>query len=421
MGSSDMGNRPPLQQLLLPAPPAPNGPANPSAKMDPHIDLLSGEELLTPQTDRPLALVPVIQPSTCPSPQENALALVDTFSQSNDTSSPHSLDSHTVNPAAQPLPSTPQFQHQQQKQLLQPQQLTVYSNGSAQNTVLSQYEQAPCVQGGAHLNHESDSSWNGTQSLGTQQQAHTYGANGQSNRALPPPPWEAQPMQASNQGSENLQSMQSMLPPHSMQSDHLGILQPPSMQSSQLGMMISQPMQTAPVYTQQLLQGSSSGGMYIQQMQSRSPGGMYHQQTQSDMYPQQMQYSSLGGMYPQQMQSGQLTSVYPQMLQTNWQQVSAYPHSMQGATQMSIYPQPLQGAQLPGYPYGPFIEQRMNGLSMQDDSSRFMNSSYQTSTSSYLQAKKPAKPEDKLFGDLVDIAKSMPTKRNPSKVGSLSS
>ncbi|KAL4194002.1 hypothetical protein AMTRI_Chr05g66580 [Amborella trichopoda] len=65
------------------------------------------------------------------------------------------------------------------------------------------------------------------------------------------------------------------------------------------------------------------------------------------------------------------------------------------------------------------LTQRTYGLSLQDE--RYNMSPYQMSTSSYLNQQpmnKPAKPEDKLFGDLVDFAKSKP-KATPSKVGSL--
>ena len=103
---------------------------------------------------------------------------------------------------------------------------------------------------------------------------------------------------------------------------------------------------------------------------------------------------------------------------------------------------PMQGSQLTLYGYGlqpgaqfydqrrPMylsaganeLAQRMYGLSMQGNSTYMnMTPSYQTPTSSsYLQqSSKPPKPEDKLFGDLVNMAKSKPIKPSANKIGSL--
>ncbi|KAJ8644773.1 hypothetical protein MRB53_006521 [Persea americana] len=388
--TSSPGYQRPLQQSLLAAPPAPNGPSNPSAKMEPHIDLLSGDAL---------ALVPISQPTASPpSNQHNMLelALVDMFTENNNAPT---LDTQAVAPGAQTTPSTPQFQQQQPPQ---PLESNIYSNGVL-NTMQPQYEQTPYMQT-AYLNHSSESTWNrqGAQNSDPQQQALAYDANTQSNGALPPPPWEAQPMQSSYEGTEHVQPTQVMPSPQTMQSSQfMGMppsqpmqsshLQPPPMQNGQLAVMHSQPAPNGGLYPQQM-QNGPSGGMYPQQMQSGSLGGMY---------PQQMQNSQHGGMYYQQMQSGQQTSMYPQ--------------PMHGVPQMPIYSQP-------GYSYGQvpgaqFLEQRMHGLSMQDGN-RYMNPSYQTPSSSYLQSSMPAKPEDKLFGDLVDIAKLKPNKPDASKVGS---
>ncbi|KAE8691411.1 branched-chain-amino-acid aminotransferase-like protein 3 [Hibiscus syriacus] len=51
------------------------------------------------------------------------------------------------------------------------------------------------------------------------------------------------------------------------------------------------------------------------------------------------------------------------------------------------------------------------------DSNGTRNSSYQVQTSSYMPPTKPSKPEDKLFGDLVDMAKIKSTKTNPARPG----
>ncbi|XXG45794.1 hypothetical protein AAC387_Pa02g0781 [Persea americana] len=488
--SSGPENQAPLQQLLLPAPPAPNGPATPSAKMEPHIDLLS-DDFFTPQADNSLALVPVSQPPTTTSPsynQQNILALADMFSLDN--SAPASLVAQSVHSATQLYPSTPQSQPQ--KQPLQPEEPVIYSNGSMQNTAQPQYEQMPYMQT-AHSNPESDSSWNaqGAQSLDPQQQALVYGANTQSSGGLPPPPWEAQQMQSGYVGSEHLQSAQGMPPPQpmqssqfagmppsqSMQSGHLVGTQPPPMQNGHQ-LMYSQPTQTGGFYPQQMQSGplsgmypqfmqsgsglsgvnvmypqqmqnggGPSGVMYPQQMQiTNGPsGGMYTQQMRSGngpsggIYPQQMHSSSgpPSGIYPQQMQSGQMTNMHPQSMQTGQfafihpqlmqggQQVGMYSQPNQSSPQMGLYSQPMQSGQPAGYLYdqlrgASFLEQRMHGLSMEDDSSsRYMNASYQSPSSGYQQPMRPAKPEDKLFGDLLDIAKMKPNKSNPSRVGSL--
>ena len=85
----------------------------------------------------------------------------------------------------------------------------------------------------------------------------------------------------------------------------------------------------------------------------------------------------------------------------------------------------MYGNQMAGYVYGygqqqnpQFLDQRMSGLSIRDDSA-LRNSSYQPSFPSYVPSEKPSKPEDKLFGDLVDIAKFKPTKTPPGRAGSM--
>lgn len=166
--TSSPGNQRPLQQSLLAAPPAPNGPSNPSAKMEPHIDLLSGDAL---------ALVPISQPSASPpSDQHNMLelALVDMFPGNNNAPT---LDTQAVAPAAQATPSTPQFQQQQQQQPPQPLESNIYSNGVL-NTMQPQYEQTPYMQN-AYLNHSSESTWDGqgAQNSDPQQQALAYGTS----------------------------------------------------------------------------------------------------------------------------------------------------------------------------------------------------------------------------------------------------
>lgn len=59
----------------------------------------------------------------------------------------------------------------------------------------------------------------------------------------------------------------------------------------------------------------------------------------------------------------------------------------------------------------------MYGLSVRDANG--MNNSYQVSAPSYVTPSKPSRPEDKLFGDLVDFAKLKPTKPTSGAAGSV--
>lgn len=155
----------------MPAPPASNGSATPAAKIDPHMDLLSGEAYNTPKNENLLALVPVSEPLATSVSDQNLLALVDMFPQNNTNNSngnpSNSLDLHPAFPASQTYPAAPQLQLQPQ----QAQQSALYPNGGVPNTHAPQYEQATYDQG-AQLNH-AGSTWNGqvAQGLNPQQQA----------------------------------------------------------------------------------------------------------------------------------------------------------------------------------------------------------------------------------------------------------
>ncbi|KAM6574694.1 hypothetical protein CsatA_023021 [Cannabis sativa] len=65
-----------------------------------------------------------------------------------------------------------------------------------------------------------------------------------------------------------------------------------------------------------------------------------------------------------------------------------------------------------------YLEQRLYGLSVRDNG---IHNSCPVSTSSYVPPSKSFKPEDKLFDDLVDIAKfkSSVTKSPSSRAGSM--
>lgn len=169
--TSSTGNQPPRQQLLLPAPPTSNDPTPPLIKLDPHMDLLSGDDYATPEPENSLALVPVSVPPATPSSQQNILSLSDMFSHNN--SPANSLYSQSAYPSSQTYPSTSTYQQQQS---LQPPQPAFHSNGSVPNSGRPQYEQAPYTQ----VTNSDDGlspSWNGqsAQGLNLQQQALIYG------------------------------------------------------------------------------------------------------------------------------------------------------------------------------------------------------------------------------------------------------
>ncbi|KAJ0989251.1 hypothetical protein J5N97_007607 [Dioscorea zingiberensis] len=397
--STSTNNQPPLQQLLLPAPPTSNASATP-ARIDPNMDLLSGDDYNTPRAENSLALVPVNAPlANISASDQNVLALADMFAQASNTNNSNDPTSTLAsNPA---FPAAPQLQ-------LQTSQPGLYPNGGIQNSGTPQYQQAANGHG-PQLNHNKPA-WNGEVAQGfnsQQQQTFGYGASDQGGD-FPPPPWETQ----------------------TMQSNHVDGLQP--QQSPQFGVLQSQP-----------VQGSQFGVVPPQQMQGTQFGVMQ---------PQQMQGTQFGGMQPQPIQGGQFGGMYPSPMQNNQQGV--YPSPMHNNQIAGVYLQPIQGVQLPGmhqtpmqmqltgYSYGqqpeiqfydprrsayPYpssndLSQRMYGLSMHDKNTYMnMNSSYQMSASSSLytqQSNKPAKPEDKLFGDLVNMAKSKQSKPPVNKVGS---
>lgn len=142
-----MGTHPPL--LSLPAAPTNNSAATPQPKLDPKIDLLSGDDY-----NDTLALVPVGEPQPAtPSSQQNALVLADFFPPSNNT--PNSSNAQPAYPAGQTYSSTPQFQQQQNNQSPQS---PFYPNGNMPTTMGSnQYEQSIYSQG-------SNPAWNGQSS-----------------------------------------------------------------------------------------------------------------------------------------------------------------------------------------------------------------------------------------------------------------
>ncbi|PSS01191.1 TOM1-like protein [Actinidia chinensis var. chinensis] len=345
-------------QLLLPAPPAANGPATTLKKADPKMDLLSGDDFNSPSAANSLALVPVgePQPASPVANQQNALALVDMFSPNN--------GNETVSSVGRAYPSTPQYQVQQN---FQHSQTSAYPNGIGPNMMAPQYEQSVYAQG-------PNPAWNGQ--ISPQQHPHSpvYGA--ESSSSLPPPPWEAQPPDNSQLG---------------------GGQYPQPMQVTQVVVTHTQPMPSGVPQGSQPVGNDQVVGMYIQSITSGHLSAINNQGILSNhmarMHPQLIPWGQQMGVYPQQMQSGQAGYMYPQQMYSN---------------QMPGYGQ-QQNAQ--------FLEQRISGLTFRDDSA-LMNSSYHP-TPSYVPSGKPSKPEDKLFGDLVDIAKFQPAKTGPGRAGSM--
>lgn len=142
-------------------------------------------------------------------------------------------------------------------------------------------------------------------------------------------------------------------------------------------------------------------GMYIQPITSGHLSAINNQAVQSNQFVGMQQPQPAMGMYPQ-MQPAQMAYMYAQQMYAN--QMGGYGY---------------------GYGYGQqqntqFLDQRMSGLSVRDDGV-LGTPSHPGSAPSYVHVPsgKPSKPEDKLFGDLVDMNKFKPTKSTPGRAGSM--
>ncbi|XP_073051809.1 TOM1-like protein 9 isoform X2 [Primulina eburnea] len=340
-------------QLLLPAPVETSSQSTTSTNADPKIDLLSGDDFNSP-TANSRALVPVGEPHPA-SPvasQQNALTLVDMFSQSN--------NNQPANPIGQVNPSSYQFQQPN----FQSPQPSVYPNDSVSGPMLPQYEQSVHSQA-------SSSVWNGQITQQQQPASPSYGA--QSGGAFPPPPWEAQ-LDDSRPAINH---------PQQMQVTNVAVHLQPSPNGTYIPGLPTVP-----------ITGSHFSGMNSLPVQN------------NQIVPQPVQNQLPMGMYPQPLQSGQMTYVYSQ--QTYGDQT--VPHGYSYGCGYGYVQGPQHNAQ--------FLEQNMFGLSMRDDTA-LRTSSYAVSTPSYVPPGKPNKPEDKLFGDLVDITKFKPAKSTPDRAGSM--
>lgn len=177
-----------------------------------------------------------------------------------------------------------------------------------------------------------------------------------------------------------------------------------------------------------------AGAQYPQPMQvapmivTRAPSSAH-----SPLGHQPIGHDQVVGMYIQPITSSHLSAINTQVGQS--QQLGLHPQLIQGGPYMgmlsqqmppgqmaSMYAQQVYGNQLAGYGYGQpqgaqYLDQRMYGLSVSDNNG--LRNSYQVSTSSYVPPAKPSKPEDKLFGDLVDMAKVKSAKPTPGRAGSM--
>ncbi|KAL3655667.1 hypothetical protein CASFOL_000063 [Castilleja foliolosa] len=332
-------------QLSLSAPPTTNSQLTTPTKADPKIDLLSGDDFNSP-TANSLALVPVGQPQPA-SPvasQQNVLALVDMFSDSNNIQ----LPSNSIGQA--------QFQQQPNFQSPQP---SIYPNVTVLGPMAPQQDQSQYSQGTA-------SAWNGQITQQQQPPSPVYGAQ---SSAFPPPPWESQ--------------LDNSLPAVSQPQQMQGVINPsgPSPSTSYANDQV-----VGASYNGHLTTSNQMVGMHPYPVQSPQHMAMYSQQP--TMQPGGHQMGGGGGyMYPQQMQmyGNQMAAGYGY----------SYGYGQQQNTQ--------------------YLQQGMSGLSMGDNSG--LRHSY--STPSIVPSGKPPKPEDKLFGDLVDISKFKPGKTTPGRTGSM--
>lgn len=330
---------------LVPTAPASNGTATMMTKFDRQMDLLSGDDFNSPVADNTLAIVPVGQPMPA-SPvanDQNTLALIDMFSESN--------NNQHVSPIERSNPATPPYQQQQNFQTQQ----SAYLNGTGPRKQGPQFEQSLYTQG-------ANSTWNGQMPPQPQLQP-PFGA--QSNGSFPAPPWEAQPVVDNTYPNGNQYNQPTQVSP--------------------VFLAHSQPTVNGVPLVQYPMGNDQVVGMYVQPITARHLAAMSNQM----------------GTYPQQMQSGQMAFMYPQQ--------------MYGNNQMGVY----GNAHGYGNGYGngqnaQYIDQQMSALSVRANGGVKI-SAYQSSTPSG----KASKPEDKLFGDLVDISKFKPTKTGPAIGGSM--
>ncbi|KAM1200568.1 hypothetical protein ACFX2I_016837 [Malus domestica] len=392
----------PLNQLLLTAPPTTNGSTS-TAKADPRMDLLSGDDFVSPKADASLALVPVGQQPTTPVNQQNALALIDMFGTEN---VPNPVNTHPTNAASQPNPSPPQFPQQQN---FQSPQAGFLPNGNAPIMGVPQYEQSPFAHGAAPA-------WNGqmVQSQPLQQQPASPGYGSPTSGSLPPPPWEAQSIDDGSPVAGSRFSPPPLQVTTKVVVNSPGGFHPQGPHSDQVVGMYIQPITTTHLSAINNQVGPSNHlGLPSSPVQGPFTG----------MTPQAIQAGQMTSMYPQQMYGGNQLVPYGYDQQQQQHQAYALQQQQQQYQQQQAYAlqqqqhayalQQQQQQQQQQYA----LQQQMYGLSVRDGNG--MKNPYQVSAPSYVPPSKPSRPEDKLFGDLVDFAKMKPTKTTPGAAGSV--
>ncbi|CAN7113287.1 unnamed protein product [Brassica rapa subsp. narinosa] len=318
----------------------------------PKIDLLSGDDFETPNGENSLALVPLgpAQPSSPVPTPDNSMVLIDMLSDNNCESSTPTSSPHSHN---QMVPQN-------------------YSNGFGQgssgpvwNLQITQQPSSP-----AYGNQNQPFSPTFSPPISPH-----YGGQNNNVLALPPPPWEAQSPSSSPHYS----------PTHPMQVTQVVIT----------------------THTHQPLGYNPQGG---------SPHAFNNNPQGGSPYAINNNNNNMFGMIPPPMTGGHM---------------QPFGHHNPAATYGGYggQPQPPQqyfGEQQMYGGYGgqpqlsqeQLVEQQMYGMSLQDNGASNANPYQVSSHPSGLNYQQPMmkpvnkKPEDKLFGDLVELSKSKkPTER----------
>ncbi|CAM8895343.1 unnamed protein product [Rhodiola kirilowii] len=326
------------------APSTMNGWTTASINENSNVDLLSGDGFNSSKVENSLALVPSEEPRLSSPTSQQNAIVLADFYTQTSHMETASDVQHAYN-AEQAQPLTPGLGSFQSEQPIFSSYENAIVSGSTQN------EQS------AHTNGSfATSDWNGP-IVAQQPTQSSYGA--QSEETFPAPPWESQPVQ-----------------------NHAPEAQYPQLQFNQVAVM-QQPYQAGI--------GQMVPGMYMQPITSsnQSRPNYQHMLALNPIQPG----GQFMGMFPQTVPAGhQMTaSMYPQQHYYNNYQTSGYGQFQQD-TQM--------------------LNQQMSGLSVTHNNGGFRTSNspqVPTTASSYLPPMKPKpKPEDSLFGDLVDLKKFKP-------------
>ncbi|WZY74103.1 hypothetical protein YC2023_006343 [Brassica napus] len=322
------------------------------APSGPKIDLLSGDDFETPNGENSLALVPLgpAQPSSPVPTPDNSMVLIDMLSDNNCESSTPTSSPHSHN------------------QMVQQQN---YSNGFGQgssgpvwNLHITQQPSSP-----AYGNQNQPFSPTFSPPISPH-----YGGQNNNALALPPPPWEAQSPSSSPHYS----------PTHPMQVTQVVIT----------------------THTHQPLGYNPQGGSPHAFNNNPQGGSPYAINNNNNMF----------GMLPPPMTGGHMQPLghhNPAAMYGGYGGQPQPPQQYFGEQQMyggyGGQPQ-LSQEQL--------VEQQMYGMSLQDNGASNANPYQVSSHPSGLNYQQPMmkpvnkKPEDKLFGDLVELSKSKkPTER----------